>query len=98
MKLKKKSWFFDVNKIIISNCTWGWGVQIINIRTMAGDIALDYADIRRRIKEPTSNFIQTYQLFCRSELTFKKIFFLLNYYGPGNGHELVTTKAHLKAE
>jgi len=76
----------------------GVGGTIINISTMAGDTALDYADIRRRIKEPTSNFIQTYQLFCRSELTSKKNFFLLNYYGPGNGHELVTTKAHLKAQ
>lgn len=63
MKLKKKSWFFDINKIIISSCTRKLGgvrVQIINIRTKAEDIALDYADIRRRIKEPTSNLIQTY--------------------------------------
>lgn len=76
----------------------GEGVQIINIKTMAGDTTSDYADVRRRIKEPTANFIQTYQLFCRSELTSKKLFFLLNYYGPGNGHELITAKAHLKAE
>lgn len=47
---------------------WGEGVQIINIKTMAGDTTSDYADVRRRIKEPTANFIQTYQLFCRSEL------------------------------
>ena len=75
MKLKKKSWCFDINRIIISSCTRKWGgvwVQIISIRTTAEDIALDYADTRRRIKEPTSNLIQTYRLFSRSELTSKK--------------------------
>ena len=76
MKLKKKSWFFDINRIIISSCTrksgGGVWVQIISIGTTAEDIALDYADIRRRIKEPTSNLIQTYRLFSRSELLPKK--------------------------